>query len=71
MSFGARRFSAERPEHQARRVGEIEAGPIHLRQRVVDQGREISGVGDEVALVFQQRADLLLDQVVIGLTFVG
>jgi hypothetical protein len=39
-------------------VEEVEADPVQLRQRVVDQRRQVGGVGDAVALAVQQAARL-------------
>ena len=48
----------EGADHQFGAVEEIEADPVQLRQRVVDQRREVGGVGDAVALAVQQGARL-------------
>ena len=51
-------LALERADHQLGAVEEIEADPVELRQRVVDQRGKIGRVGDAVALAVQQRARL-------------
>ena len=55
----AGRQALERTDHQLGAVVEIEADPVEVGQRVVDQRRQVGGVGDAVALAGQQAARLL------------
>ena len=45
----------ERPEHQLAADIAVEAGPVEVRQRLEEQGRDIGHVGDRVRLVRGQR----------------
>ena len=54
----ARGFALERPEHELVTADEVEAAPIELRQRRVDQRREVRGVGDRIALAVDERPRL-------------
>ena len=47
-------LALERAQHQLTVFGEIESGPIHIRQRMKDQGREIRRVRDQIAFTGEQ-----------------
>ena len=44
----------------------IEAAPVEVRQRVVDERRGIGGVGDQIALACQQAGEVARKLVVAG-----
>ena len=46
------------PGRIAQRAGEVEAGPVQIRQPVIDQRGRVGGIGYRVALAFQQRGEL-------------
>ena len=54
----AGRQALERTDHQLGAVEEIKPDPVELRQRVIDQRRQVGGVGDPVGLAGHQRACL-------------
>src|SRR6188768_561702 len=66
----ARRLALERPDDELDAVVEIESGPVQIRQRVVDERREVRRVGDTVSLAMQQ-ATRLFGEFVVKLGLVG
>jgi hypothetical protein len=61
----AGRQALERADHQLAAVVEVEPDPVEVRQGVVDQRRQIGGVGDAVAFALDQGARLGQEQVVL------
>src|SRR6185437_4051149 len=52
----ARRLSLEGPEHELFTVQPVEAGPVELGQRVIQQRGEVGGIRKEIALALEERA---------------
>ena len=52
------RFSLKRTKHEFALFEQIESRPIQIRQRMIEQRREVCGVGNEVALALEQAAKL-------------
>ena len=55
----AGRQALERADHQLVAIVEVEACPVQRRQAVVDQCRQVGGIGDAVAFAVQEGARLL------------
>ncbi len=53
------RFSLEGTDDELVAIEEIEADPVHLRQRVKHQGGQIGGIGDTVGFAGDQRGGLV------------
>ena len=60
----ARRLALERSQYQIAVFGKIESGPIHIRQRMKQQGREVRCVRDQIALTGEQGGELRRELVV-------
>ena len=54
LNSDARRLALERPKHQLAILHEIKSGPIHIRQRMKKQGREVRRVRDQIAFAGEQ-----------------
>ena len=54
----ASRQPLERADDELGAVEEVEPHPVEVRQRVIDQRREVGGIGDAVGFTVQQGTDL-------------
>ena len=52
-------FALERAQQQLPAIQAVNAGPVDVRQSVPEQRREVGGVGNGIALAFEQGAGLL------------
>ncbi len=58
LNSSAGGLTLKRPENQLFPSAQVETYPVYLRQRMVDQRRSVSRVGDEVGFILQQGLQL-------------